>query len=322
MTEDRPKSPTFGELYSKLVANVELVLKGKRSTIEEVVICLLAGGHLLIEDVPGLGKTTFARSLAASTQMQWHRIQFTPDLLPSDVTGNAIFNMKTSEFEFRPGAVFANIVLADEINRASPKTQSALLEVMEEGTVTSDRTIYTVPRPFMVIATQNPIDMDGTYSLPEAQMDRFLMKISVGYPSAEAEATIIAQERNGATVENLKPVLTVAEITAMIAYVKQVKSTPQVDRYIVDLCAATRENNASRLGASPRGSLALLRSARASAAIDGRAFVTPDDVKRMAHAVLTHRVIVKPEAELSGITAKDVVDQAMSSVPVPHALAE
>jgi len=322
MVEERAKTPTFGALYSKLVSNVELVLKGKRATVENAIICLLAEGHLLIEDVPGLGKTTLARSLAKSTQMQWHRIQFTPDLLPSDVTGNAIFNLKTSEFEFRPGAVFANIVLADEINRASPKTQSALLEVMEEGTVTSDRTIYTVPRPFMVVATQNPIDMEGTYALPEAQMDRFLMKVSVGYPSTEAEMSVIAQERNGASVEELKPVLSVAEIVAMITYVKQVKSTPQVDRYIVDLCTATRENNASRLGASPRGSLALLRTARACAAIDGRAFVTPDDVKRMAHAVLVHRVIVKPEAELSGITSSDIVDQALGSVPVPHMLAE
>src|SRR5579875_2888399 len=298
-----------------------LVLQGKPDVIRNAVVCLLAEGHLLLEDVPGTGKTSLARALASSISLTWHRIQFTPDLLPSDVTGVSIFNQQSREFEFKPGPVFANIVLADEINRASPKTQSALLEVMEEATVSVDGRVHPMARPFMVVATQNPIDMEGTYLLPEAQLDRFLMKLTVGYPSAEAEAEILRTQKLGPTVTHLTPVLSAQDVAAMIDLTKQIEVAPALEHYIVAIATATRTLNELRLGVSPRGSLALLRAARAAAAASGRPYVVPEDVKEMAPVVLAHRVILQPDAELQGRTGTELVARAVQSVPVPRAVA-
>jgi MoxR-like ATPase len=284
------------------------------------VICMLAEGHLLLEDVPGTGKTSLARALASSISLTWHRIQFTPDLLPSDVTGVAIYNQANGDFEFKPGPVFANIVLGDEINRASPKTQSALLEVMEEATLTADGVVHEMARPFMVVATQNPIDMEGTYILPEAQLDRFLMKLTVGYPTAEAEAEILRTQKMGSTVAHLSTVLSAQDVQAMIEMVKTVEVAPALEQYIVAISTATRSMSELRLGVSPRGSLALLRAARACAAAEGRPFVTPEDVKDMAPVVLAHRVILQPDAELQGRTGAELIMRAVQSVPVPRSV--
>jgi MoxR-like ATPase len=302
----------------RLCANMARVIQGKPEVIRNVVVCMLAEGHLLLEDVPGTGKTSLARSLASSLSVSWHRVQFTPDLLPSDVTGVTIYNQETHEFEFKPGPVFANIVLADEINRASPKTQSALLEVMEEGTLSADGHNYEMPRPFMVVATQNPIDMEGTYLLPEAQLDRFLMKLSVGYPSADSEAEILRTQKMGATVHNLAPVLSARDVQAMIDVVKQVEVSPALEQYIVAISVTTRSMSELRLGVSPRGSLALLRAARAMAASLGRSYVVPEDAKAMAPVVLAHRVILQPDAELQGRTGAELIARAVASVPVPR----
>jgi len=317
MTDTHRHAP-FAQQFEQLVANVARVIQGKEDVIRQAVICLLSGGHLLVEDVPGVGKTTLARALAHSVQLSWGRIQFTPDLLPTDVTGVTIYNQSSATFEFRHGPIFANIVVADEINRASPKTQSALLEVMEEGTVTTDAVVYPVPQPFMVIATQNPIDMEGTYLLPEAQLDRFLMRISVGYPAAEAEAMVLRTQKDAATVDELSPVLALRELDAMIADVKAVQVAPVLERYIVAISQHTRDAPEVRLGVSPRGSLALLKASRTTAAAAGRSFVTPEDVKVMAPSVLSHRIILRPEAELQGHTASEVVVRALQTVPVPR----
>jgi MoxR-like ATPase len=303
----------------RLCQNIGLVIQGKPDVIHNAVVCLLAEGHLLLEDVPGTGKTSLARALASSISVSWHRIQFTPDLLPSDITGVSVYNQQTRDFEFKPGPVFANIVVGDEINRASPKTQSALLEVMEEATVSVDGVAHAMARPFMVVATQNPIDMEGTYLLPEAQLDRFLMKLTVGYPTAEAEAEVLRTQKLGPTVTQLTPVLTGADVAAIIDIVKQIEVAPALEEYIVAVAAATRAMNELRLGVSPRGSLALLRAARASAAVAGRAYVLPEDVKQMAPVVLAHRVIVQPDAELQGRTGAELVLRAVQSVPVPRA---
>jgi len=322
-TQPATTAPPVGhaaDVFDRLVTNIGTVVQGKTDVIRQAVTCLFAQGHLLIEDVPGTAKTTLARALAGSLGLVWNRIQFTPDLLPSDVTGSSIYNQKTSDFEFRPGAVFANVVLGDEINRASPKTQSALLEVMEEGTVTTDAARYPVPQPFMVVATQNPVDMEGTYPLPEAQLDRFLLRITMGYPSADAEAAILRTQRDGEPMAALHPVVTVHDLNRAIAEIHRVEVAPAIEHYIVSLARFTREADDVELGVSPRGSLALLRAARATAAATGRAYVIPEDVKAMAPLALPHRMILRPEAAVQKRTTAEVVARALQQVPVPRAL--
>jgi MoxR-like ATPase len=311
----------FATSFQDVVTNVEKVVRGKRQAVELAVSCLFAGGHLLVEDVPGLGKTTLARSIAASVNAACHRIQFTPDLLPSDITGTTVYNQRVNEFGFRPGPVFANLVIGDEINRASPKTQSALLEVMEERFVTMDGTRYPVPLPFMVVATQNPVDMDGTYALPEAQVDRFLMRLGIGYPSLDAELEILEGRQVGRRVEDLSPVMRAEDVVAHSERTLAVHVAPVLRRYIVEIVAATRRlPDVIRLGASPRGSIALLRAAQVRAASEGRGFATPDDVKVLAGAVLAHRLVLSPEAELRRVRAHDLVDEVLGSIASPRRL--
>ena len=307
----------FAARASEVAANISRIIKGKPEVIAQALVCFFAEGHLLVEDVPGVGKTQLARALAASVDASWNRVQFTPDLLPSDVTGVTIFRQETGGFEFHQGPVFANIVLADEINRASPRTQAAMLEVMEERQVTVDGAGHKVPRPFMVIATQNPIDMDGTYPLPEAQLDRFLMRTSVGYPDLQAELEIL-QNQNGSR-PILSPVLSVADAAAMVSAVDRVYVGPEVSHYLVSLVAITRTFDDVRLPVSPRGTVGLLRAARARALTRGRPFVTPEDVKSLVVPVLEHRLVLTPEADLAGLTAVAVLERAVAAVPVPHA---
>ncbi|GAA0318445.1 MoxR family ATPase [Actinoallomurus spadix] len=308
----------FAQLFGALAGNIERVIRGKRENVELALLCLLSEGHLLLEDVPGVGKTTLARTLAASVDARWTRIQFTPDLLPSDVTGVSIFNQSNNRFEFHPGPIFANIVVADEINRGSPKTQSALLEVMEERRVTVDGQPHLVPRPFMVIATQNPVDMDGTYPLPEAQLDRFLMKISMGYPDHASEVAVLAGTPTGPLIDQLPKVAGGADIKNMIDFAGRIHVAPPLYDYLVQVVAMTRGHPDIRLGASPRASLALLRAVRVRAAAAGRSFAVPEDVKGLAAHVIAHRLMLTPEAELRGRTATDLVAEALSQVPVPQ----
>jgi MoxR-like ATPase len=310
---------SFGQLFDSLMGNVERVIQGKPEAIRLGLVCLFAEGHLLIEDVPGVGKTSMAKAIARSMSGTWQRIQFTPDLLPSDVTGVSVWNRATSEFEFRPGGVFANVLLADEINRASPKTQSALLEAMEEGQVTVDARTYRLDKPFMVIATQNPIELEGTYPLPEAQLDRFLMRIQMGYPSRDSEVSILETHGSHAIADELAPVVSAAEVTQAIEVVAGVHVAANIKGYIVDLVEASRRHNELALGVSPRGALALQRAARALAASLGREYVVPDDVKRLAPAVLEHRLLVAPDAQLRGVTPDAVVRSLLGAVSVPCA---
>ena len=306
-------------LAEKIVDNVEKVIIGKREEIQLTVIALLCQGHLLIEDVPGVGKTMLARALAKSIGCTFKRIQFTPDMLPSDVTGVSVFNQKTREFEFRPGPIMAQIVLTDEINRATPKTQSALLEAMQERQVTVDGVTYPIPEPFLVLATQNPIEYEGTFPLPEAQLDRFMLRISLGYPSPEEEIAILDSQQYVHPIETIGQVVDAQELLEAQEKVKEVYVDPLVKEYIVDLVNATRKHPDIYLGASPRGSLALYKAGRARAAILGRDYVIPDDIKALAVAALAHRLIVSPSARIKEIDAKTVVREILESVPVPGA---
>ncbi|MDH4119764.1 MAG: MoxR family ATPase [Acidimicrobiia bacterium] len=311
----------FAEQYRGLQDNIERFIRGKAQAVQLALVALLSEGHLLIDDIPGVGKTSLARAISNSIEGSMSRVQFTPDLLPSDLTGTQIWNMETRTFEFRSGPVFANVVVGDEINRASPKTQSALLEVMEERQVTVDGHAMPVPRPFMVIATQNPVEFDGTYHLPEAQIDRFLLSIAIGYPDHEAEVEIIRNRSGGMTVDDLRPVATLASVSRMIEIARSVFVAPALHDYVVMLCAATRTMGELRLGVSPRGTLALLTAAQTLAASRGRTFLVADDVKAMVPHVLAHRMLLTAEAELSGHTAATLLNQLAGAVPVPEARA-
>ncbi len=293
------------------------MIRGKHDTVQLAVLAMISEGHVLLEDSPGLGKTSLAKAMSATVGGSSGRIQFTPDLLPADVVGMSIWNRGTGEFEFRPGAVFANVVLADEINRASPKTQSALLEAMAERQVTVDRATHPLASPFMVIATQNPLDHEGTYPLPESQLDRFLMKLSLGYPDREAELEILDQQGDGATVDELSPAVTPQDVTMMTNALASVHVAPELKNYLLDIANATRTHPGLRLGLSPRAVLSMQRVARALAAASGRAFVIPDDVKALARPVLAHRVMLTPESQLSGMSAAAIIDDVLASVPVP-----
>lgn len=302
---------------STLVEVISEVVLGKPEAVELTVVCLLAEGHLLIEDVPGTGKTTLARALAASLNARWKRIQFTPDLLPADITGTTVLDQRAQQFVFHPGPIFANVVIADEINRASPKTQSALLEVMGERTVSVDGVTHPVEQPFLVIATQNPIDMEGTYALPEAQLDRFLMRISLGHLDPEDELAVIQGHSAGRTVDHLRPVMDVRGVQQMIAMTAQVRVADVLARYAVALAGATRRNRHVRHGASTRATLALIQAARARACLHGRNYATADDVQVLAQPVLAHRIVLAPQAELESIRQADVVREALHATPVP-----
>jgi MoxR-like ATPase len=317
----RQQSPdsgaTFADHHQRVVANMAEVIQGKSEVIELVLLCLISEGHLLIEDVPGVGKTSLAKALAASIDGSFGRLQFTPDLLPTDVVGLTVWNRNTSEFEFRPGPIFGNIVLADEINRASPKTQSALLEAMAEAQVTVDGTTYPLADPFMVIATQNPIEHEGTYPLPESQLDRFLMRVSVGYPDTQHELEILDTHGDHDALDDIGSVITAAEVQGLADAAKGVHVAPALKSYLVELANASRRHPHLSLGMSPRATLALQKVARARAAAAGRAYVVPDDLKALAEPVLAHRLLVTPEAQLQGISTADALTEVLRAVPVP-----
>lgn len=312
-------SAGFAENFARLTANVGHAIKGKGPVIHLLCLALVADGHVLVEDVPGVGKTSLAKALARSVDGRFGRVQFTPDLLPTDVTGVSVWNRADSAFEFRPGPVFSNIVLADEINRASPKTQSALLESMAERQVTIDGVTHELASPFMVIATQNPIEHEGTYALPEAQLDRFLMRLEIGYPDRAAELEILdSHPDRREPADLLQPVLTAAQVAEMSDSLEQVYLAPALQAYLLDLAEATRRHPALSLGLSPRGVLALQRVVRAHAASEGRAYATPDDVKRLAGHVIPHRLLVTPESRMRGARPADVVTEILDGVPVPR----
>jgi MoxR-like ATPase len=302
---------------ARIVSAVDTVIEGKSESVKLAVTVLLAEGHLLVEDVPGVGKTMLAKALARSIDCSVRRVQFTPDLLPSDITGVSVYNQNNRDFEFKPGAIFANIVVGDEINRASPKTQSALLECMEERQVTVDGVTYPLDLPFMVIATQNPVEMEGTYPLPEAQRDRFTARIALGYPSVEAELTMIDTHSAASPLDDLEPVSDAAEVARLVAAVRTVHIADTVRRYAVDLVTATRNHPDLRLGASPRATLHLLRAGRATAALDERDYVAPDDLQALAEAVLSHRLLLSAEAQIARRSTSAVVADILASVPVP-----
>jgi MoxR-like ATPase len=306
----------FATVAGQLADSIGTVVLGKPEVVRLALTALFAQGHVLLEDVPGVGKTTLARALAASVRGQWRRIQFTPDLLPSDVSGVTIFNQASRGFEFHPGPVFANIVIADEINRASPKTQSALLEVMEERRVTVDGVPHPVPQPFLVVATQNPVEMDGTYRLPEAQLDRFLVKLSVGYPDEAVEIEVLRGAARRSP-DALEPVTDTATVGEMVRMAQRVHIADPLYAYAVRLAAATRNHPQVRVGVSPRGVIALTRAACAYALIQGRGYVLPEDLKTLVSPVFAHRVLLSPDAQLRGVTATEVLDDAVRSVPVP-----
>jgi MoxR-like ATPase len=307
---------TLDAVVRRVRTNVERVIEGKPEVVSASLIVLLAEGHLLIEDVPGVGKTQLSKALARSIDCTVRRIQFTPDLLPSDVTGVSVYNQESRTFEFRPGGVFANIVVGDEINRASPKTQSALLECMEERQVTVDNTTYELETPFMVIATQNPVEMEGTYALPEAQRDRFMARVSIGYPVETAEIAMLGSHTRSNPLDDLEPVTDAAEVRKLASIVGQVYVSDAVQRYAVSISAATRRSNELTLGASPRATLHLVRAAKARAAIAGRDYVLPDDVRGLAGAVLSHRLLPSVEAAMSGRTTTAILADVLETVPV------
>jgi MoxR-like ATPase len=301
----------------KIRANIQKVIVGKDEVINLTLVALLCEGHILLEDVPGIGKTTLARTLAASLGCSFRRIQFTPDLLPSDVTGLSWFNQKKQEFEFRPGPVMSQVVLADEINRATPRTQSALLEAMQERQITVDGISRQLPRPFLVLATQNPIELEGTFPLPEAQIDRFLLRIAIGYPTQDEENSILERFRRTDSAPELQPVVSTEEILELIQARSQIRVETSVRDYIVRVARATREHPDIDLGASPRASLALYQASQAWAGINGRDYILPDDVKAMAPHVLTHRLMIAPQAQLRGRLPADLVNDIVDTVPVP-----
>lgn len=301
---------------NQLFTNLEKVIIGKEAVLDQVIICLLCRGHMLIDDVPGVGKTYLSRCLAISLGSQFHRIQFTPDMLPSDITGISFYNQATKKIEFRPGPIFANIVLADEINRATPKTQSALLEAMEERQVTMDGVTHPLPANFMVIATQNPIEYEGTFTLPEAQLDRFLMKINIGYPSQTSEIRMLEAQQIKHPIEDIKPVTSGKELVRIQELTKKVHVSQSLEKYIVRIVNATRENDEIYLGASPRGSLGLYRVGQVYAALQGRDYVIPDDIKENAIPVLAHRLVIQPGARIKHLSSQQLIEEILTNVPV------
>jgi MoxR-like ATPase len=307
----------FQGAFERIVTNIEKTIQGKQDVIRLGLVTLIAEGHLLLEDVPGVGKTMLAKSIARSLNCTWRRIQFTPDLLPSDVTGVNVWDRKTDEFEFKPGAVFSNICLGDEINRASPKTQSALLECMEERQVTVDGVTHVLEQPFMVIATQNPIEHEGTYPLPESQLDRFMMRLSMGYPERRWELEILDTHGHDPVLNDLQPVADATEVLGLIKLAREVHVAASLKKYIVDLTETTRDHPDVYLGASPRASLYLLKAARAIAASRGRDYVIPDDIQDLIVPVLAHRVLLAPEAQMRGASAEEVLAGMVGQVPIP-----
>ena len=317
--EDRPmlSIQAMSEASQRVIANVEKVIVGKQDSVRLTLIAVLCGGHILIEDVPGVGKTTLAKSIARSIGCGFKRIQFTPDLLPSDVTGVSMFNQQTGNFEFHPGPIVSQFVLADEINRATPKTQSALLEAMEESQITVDGSTYPLPTPFLVMATQNPIEYEGTFPLPEAQLDRFMLNISLGYPSPRDEVQILDRQQYTHPIDSLEQTLSADELMAMQARVREVQVAHEIREYIVTLVAATRQHQHVYLGASPRGSLALFHASQALATLRGREYVIPDDVKALVKPTLSHRLIIAPAARVRGVTPAAVLDEALTMTAAP-----
>jgi len=314
---ERPQLARSAELCRRVADNLRRVMHAPEETLELAVLCLISEGHLIIEDFPGVGKTTLAKALARSVDVSFSRLQFTPDLLPSDVTGVNVFNQRSNEFEFRPGPVFANVLLVDEINRASPKTQAALLECMQEHQVTADGVSYQLPPPFMVMATQNPIEYEGTYPLPEAELDRFQMRVAIGYPPLAEEAKMLLEQTTSSPLDGLVPVATAQEILDAIGDARRVYVEDSLNRYVVAILRQTRSDPCLYLGASPRAGIALLRVAKARALVAERDYVAPEDVKAVARAVLGHRLILAPEARASGMSAEDVVRNVVERTPVP-----
>jgi MoxR-like ATPase len=311
-------APILEEHVDRAMGSINEFVRGKPGSVELALACLLSGGHLLLEDVPGTGKTSLARALASSLGVDWNRIQFTPDLLPSDVTGVSVY--RDGSFEFHAGPVFSSVVLADEINRASPRTQAALLEAMEEKSVTVDGVTHSLPVPFMVLATQNPVDMAGTYPLPEAQLDRFLMRLSLGYPDLATEVEIVAAHHAGSSVNDITAVMTAEELVGLIASASSIDVPGTVQQYLVEIVAATRTAPGVALGASPRGSIGLLRAARALALVRGRVFVTPGDIQELSVPVLAHRLVLNADAVAVGKTQADVIREVVESIPAPQGI--